>query len=54
MMIYQWDIYVNGKFKGVTAAMTEQQAIKSFYMVAGSASGYSGIGLNQITAKRSK
>ena len=53
-MIFQWDIYVDGKFKGIVGSMTEQGAIKSWYMTCGSASRYSGIGYDQITAVKSR
>ena len=51
-MIYIWEIFVKGESKGFVRTMTEHQARYQYYMKHGGASAYSGLGLDQIEAKR--
>ena len=50
-MIYRWKIFVNGEFTGIVLpAMTEHSARERYHMHFGSASRYSGLGIDQISA----
>ena len=51
-MIYTWEIFVDNKSKGFVRSMTEYGACEAYYMKHGSASRYSGIGMNQIEARK--
>jgi hypothetical protein len=51
-MIYLWEIFVEGVSKGYIRAFSENSAIDHYYMKYGSASKYTGLGRNQITAVR--
>ena len=51
-MIYIWEIFVDNKSKGFVRSMTEYGAREAYYMQYGSASRYSGIGMDQIEARR--
>ena len=51
-MIFFWEIFVNDVSKGYVRAMTERDARNQYYMRHGSASRYTGIGLDNITAVR--
>lgn len=51
-MIFTYKIFVNGVFKDYVASISESGAKQSWYNVYGSASRYSGIGYDQITAVR--
>ena len=50
MMISIWEIFVNGVSKGYVRAMSESDARKQYYMKHGSASRYTGVGLDNIQA----
>lgn len=51
-MIFFWEIFVNGISKGYVRSMSEYSAREQYYMKHGSASRYSGIGMDNITAVR--
>jgi len=51
-MIFIWEIFVKGESKGYVRAMSEYSAREQYYMKHGSASRYSGTGMNQIKAVR--
>ena len=49
-MIYNWQIFVDGRFRATVRSMTEQGAIDFWFMHFGSASKYTGVGRDQIEA----
>ena len=51
-MIFTYKIYINGNFLGYEYAMTEQSAREKAFNENGSASRYTGIGMENITATR--
>ena len=52
-MIYTWEIHTDkGVFLGYEYAMTEYSAREKAFMTRGSASAYTGLGMNNIIAKR--
>ena len=51
-MIYLWNIFVDGEFRCTVGSMTEYGAIQSYWNRHGSASRYSGISYDSITAER--
>ena len=51
-MIFQWQIIINGENRGTVKSITKQGAIDFWFNHFGSASGYSGIGRDQIKAVR--
>jgi len=52
-MIYTWEIYTNtGKFLGYEYSISEYGAREAAFNKYGSASAYSGLGMNNIIAKR--
>lgn len=51
-MIYTWKIYYNDIFLGYQYAMTEYSAREKAFMQGGSASRFTGIGMQNIKATR--
>ena len=52
-MIYTWEIYTDrGVFLGYEYAMTQYSVKEKAFNVRGSASAYTGIGMNNLVAKR--
>jgi len=52
MMICIWEIFVNNVSKGYVRAMNEHSAREQYYMKHGSASRYTGVGMDSIKAVR--
>ena len=52
VMIFQWQIFVNGENRGTVKSITKQGAIDFWFNHFGSANRYSGIGPDQIEAVR--
>ena len=52
MMIFIWEIFVNGESKGYVRSMSEYSAREQYYMKHGGASRYSGTGMDSIKAVR--
>ena len=50
MMIFIWEIFVKGVSKGYVRAISESSAREQYYMKHGSASRYTGVGLDNIKA----
>lgn len=52
-MIFTWEIHTDtGVFLGYEYAISEQSAKEKAFMVKGTASAYTGIGINNLIAKR--
>jgi hypothetical protein len=51
-MIFTYKIYIGDNFLGYEYAMTEQSAREKAFMIHGSASRYTGAGMDDITATR--
>ena len=52
IMIFQWQIFVDGEFRATVSSITEQGAIDFWFNHFGGASRYTGIGRDQIEAIR--
>ena len=51
-MIYYFNVYAGNKHIDLVRALDEDDAIKQVYMKFGSASKYSGLGINSFRAER--
>lgn len=51
-MIYEWELFVDGKSQGFFSGITEYGVKQQYFMKHGGASKYTGIGFDQIEAVR--
>jgi len=52
VMIYEWELFVDGNSQGFFSGITEYGVKQQYFMQYGSSSKYSGIGFDQIEAVR--